>query len=92
MQIIMKIAASLFLIMGIFWTLLPCSFGLHNFAKSHNQLLGLIARISWGALLAAHFLLMYLIWFDTISYWWLLLLVAAHILFLMVFGQDVGVN
>jgi hypothetical protein len=88
----MKIAASLFLIMAIFWTLLPCGFGVHNFAKSPNQFLVLIARFSWIALLAAHFLLMYLIWFDTISYWWLLLLVTAHILFLILFGRDVGTN
>ncbi len=90
--IIMKIAASLFLIMGIFWTLLPCSFGVHNFVKSHNQYLGWLARISWLVLLVAHLLLIYFLWFEGISYAWLLLLVTGHVLFLVLFGRDLGVN
>lgn len=78
--------------MGTFWVLLPCSFGVHNFAKSHNQFLSLIARISWVVLLGAHILLGYMIWFENASYWWLLLVVAAHILFLVLFGRDLGAD
>jgi len=92
MQITLKIAVSIFLMMGIFWTLLPCGFGLHNFIKSHNEFLGWVARLSWLMLLVAHLLLGYLIWFENTSYWWLLLLVAAHILFLVLFGRDLGAN
>ena len=84
--------ASLFLFMGVFWTLLPCSVGLRNFTKTHNQLLRLIANTSWAILLGAHFLLMYLIWFEHANYWWLLLLIAAHILFLVLFGPDLGTS
>lgn len=92
MQIIIKIAVSLCLIMGAFWAFIPGGFGVHNFAKSHNHLLGLIARICWIALIAAHFLLMYLLWFSNMSYWWLLLLVGAHFIFLVLFGRDLGTN
>ncbi len=91
-QIMIKIAVSLFLIMGIFWTLLPCSFGVGNFIKTHSQFLGWLARISWVMLLGAHLLLMYRLWFGGIGYAWLLLLIAAHVLFLVFFGRDLGVN
>lgn len=48
MQIIMKIAASLLLVAGIFWALLPCAFGVHNFVRTHHQYLGWRARIPKG--------------------------------------------
>ena len=78
--------------MGVFWTLLPCSFGVHNYVKSHNQYLGLIARLCWLALLLVHPLLIYLVWFGNLAYWWLGLLAAAHVLFLLLFGRDLGTN
>lgn len=89
-QVLIKVAASLFLLMGMFWALLPCGFGVSNYVKAHNPVLGLIARISWLVLLAVHPLLIYLIWFESVSYWLLLLLVAAHILFLSLFGRDLS--
>lgn len=92
MQTIQAIAVVLILIMGIFWTLLPWGFGLHNFIRSHHQYLGWIARVSWISLLCAHFGLAYLFWFEDVSYWWLLSLAAGHILFLMLFGRDVGTS
>jgi hypothetical protein len=90
MHSLIKIAVSLFLILGIFWTLLPWGFGLHNYVKASGKLLTLIARISWLALLLAHPLFIYLIWFNNIGYWPLVVLISAHITFYKFFGRDVG--
>lgn len=92
MQIVQGIAVFFILAMGVFWTLLPCGFGLHNFIKSHNTFLGWIARIGWASLLGMHFLLAYFFWFESASYLWLFALVAAHVLFLVLFGRDLGTS
>jgi hypothetical protein len=78
--------------MGTIWTLLPCGFGLHNYIKSHSKYLGFIASLCWLVLLAVHPLLIYLLWFDAVTYWWLFLLAAAHALFLLLFGRNLGTN
>lgn len=78
--------------MSVLWTLLPWVFGLQNYVKSHNKLCGLIARCYWLGLLMIHPLLIYAIWFYDMTYWYFLLLIAAHMLFLRLFGRDLGTN
>lgn len=91
-QIIQNIATSILIVFGIFWTLLPCSFGVLNYVSSHNKYLGWLARLCWLILMIAHPVAIYFIWFSDVTYWWLLLLIAAHILFLAVFGRDVSTS
>jgi hypothetical protein len=90
MDLIIKMVVSIFLAFSIFWTLLPWGFGVHNFAKTHGKLLTLAARVSWLALLLAHPLFIYLIWFNNSDYWPLVVLIGAHITFYKFFGRDVA--
>ncbi len=90
MDLIIKIVVSLCLAFAISWTLLPWGFGVHNYAKTHGKLLTLAARISWLALLLAHPIFIYLIWFNNIDYWSLVALIGAHITFYKFFGRDLG--
>ncbi len=90
MDLIIKIVVSLCLAFAISWTLLPWGFGVHNYAKTHGKLLTLAARISWLALLLAHPIFIYLIWFNNIDYWPLVALIGAHITFYKFFGRDLG--
>ena len=90
MDLIIKMVVSIFLTFSIFWTLLPWGFGVHNYAKTHGKLLTLAARVSWLALLLAHPLFIYLVWFNNIDYWPLVVLVGAHITFYKFFGRDLG--
>ena len=90
LQIMIKIIVSLFLLMGAVWTLLPWNFGALNYAKTHNVFLATLAWLSWGLLLLAHLVLIYFVWFIGITYWWLMLLLLAHILFLVIFGRNVS--
>lgn len=90
MQVVINIIASLFLFFCLIWTFLHWAFGIQNYAKSHGKLLVVIARASWLCLLLSHPLLIYLIWFENISYWLILALVIAHLVFCIFFARDVG--
>lgn len=90
LQTIIETLVILFILMSIVWTLLPWAFGLQNYVKSHNKFLGLIARCYWLALLAGQPLLLYAIGRYDASYGYLLLLLMGHILFLRLFGDDLG--
>lgn len=90
MLAVMKIAFVLLLIFSIAWTLLPWSFGLNNYAKTHGKFMAFLARTAWILLLFLHPLLIYLIYAEGVSYWTLLLLVAGHALFHKFFGRNVG--
>ena len=90
MQVVINIVGSLFLFFCFVWTLLPWGFGVHNYAKSHGKLLVFVARASWLVLLLVHPLLIYLVWFESISYWLMLALIIAHIVFCVLFARDVS--
>lgn len=93
METTIKIATSIFLLFGIFWTLLPWSFGVHNFKKSHGKFLTLTARTSWLALLLAHPLLIYFFWFEDVEILRpLISIIIAHVGFAVLFGRDLGVR
>ena len=47
MHIFLNIVISFFLIMALFWALIPCAFGLHNFKKLHGSLLGAVGTLVW---------------------------------------------
>ncbi len=92
MQLTIKTTITFFLVIGIIWTLLPWGFGVHNYTKSRGGYLKIIARGYWFLLLVSHLLLIYLLWFDTFNYSVLCLLIGAHVIFLMLFGRDLGTN
>lgn len=77
--------------MATAWALLPGSFGLLNFKKSHSRPLGLLASAAWWLLLAAHPWALYQVWFSLNShYWWLGILLLLHIAFFSVFARDLS--
>lgn len=91
MQIFLNIVISFFLILALFWAVVPCAFGLYNFKKLHGSLLGAVGTAAWLLLIASHLLAFYMIWFvDGGIYWWLILPLCLHIFFLKVFGRDLG--
>jgi hypothetical protein len=91
MELIIKVAASLILMFGIFWTLLPWGFGVHNYGKSHGKTLAFTARVCWSALLIAHPVLIYFIWFQSLAVLYSLIsIILAHIGFFVLFGRNLG--
>ncbi len=92
MPVVINVVASLFLFFCFIWTLLPWAFGIQNYAKSHGKFLVIIARVSWLGLLLSHPLLIYLIWFESISFWLILALIIAHIAFCALFARDVSTS
>jgi hypothetical protein len=93
MHIFLNIVISFFLIMALFWAVIPCAFGLHNFKKLHGSLLGAVGTAVWLLLIASHLLAFYMIWFvDGGIYWWLILPLCLHAFFLKIFGRDLGTS
>lgn len=91
MLILLNIVISFFLVMGLFWAVIPCAFGLHNFKKLHGGLWGVVGTLVWLLLIATHPSAFYMVWFgDSGVYWWLTLPLSFHVLFLKFFGRDLG--
>jgi len=78
--------------MGLVWAFLPGGFGLNNFKDTHGPMMGSIGTLTWILLLLAHPFALYKIWTGGGGdvYWWLLLPLALHILFFVIFGRAVS--
>lgn len=92
LQILVKIIISLFLLMGVVWILLPWNFAAHNYARTRHIVLAALGWSAWGLLLSMHFGLIYLFWFADVTYWWLILLMVAHLFFMVIFGRDLSTH
>ncbi|MDN3648645.1 hypothetical protein QWZ13_06930 [Reinekea marina] len=89
--ILLNIILTMVLMWLVAWTLLPWGFGITNFKASHGAILGVIGSASWIGLLLAHIVAIVCVWKPFLSMKWVFLgLLAAHVIFGVLFGRDVG--
>lgn len=92
---ISEIAINVFVTMifgwGIMWTLLAWGFGITNFKATYGGLPAMIGGFLWYVLIVCHVIAMYLLWTTSIPALQLIgSLIAFHILFGAIFGQNVS--
>ncbi|MBU2864782.1 hypothetical protein KO489_13070 [Reinekea forsetii] len=89
--ILLNIILTMVLMWLIAWTLLPWGFGITNFKESHGPLLGFIGSASWIALVMAHISAIVCVWKPFASMKWVFLaLIAAHVVFGLLFGRNLS--
>lgn len=91
MAILLKLILSFGLGFSLIFALLPGSFGLINFRRSHSKTAGQLARVFFHALWLLHIPVIYNVWAGVVGLWWpILLLLGLVVTFFATIGQDLG--
>lgn len=92
MEILLKLFATVGLVMGTVFALLPGSFGLLNYRREHSDTgRSRLATLTWWLLVLAHPLALYQLWLsDAYPYLWLLVPLPLHLLFFSLFGRNLS--
>jgi len=91
MNLVINIASTFALILGLAWAFLPGQFGLMNFRNTHSAPLRVFASAFWLVLMLVHPLAFYQIWFASAPViWWLLIPFLTHIAFFTTVGTNVS--
>ncbi|SFM71039.1 hypothetical protein [Marinobacter zhejiangensis] len=90
-DIAINVAFTIIFCWSMFWTFLVWGFGIHNFTRKHNKVLGAVGMALWWGLMLGHVAAIYAIWGTSYSVGLVTgCLVVAHVFYGLTFARDVS--